>query len=177
MTMKDLEDSIGQTRYLIGYNVQTSSFVNADLTVLTHKTAVAKHLSKGAVANMGDISLLHGTLTRAVSIPDKLHDNIDIFLVLPRATAELDSFIIQCCSLAYLQTVVTALITQTTEDSEDLDNIIDDIADLDAQTIEDLYVLYGYEIELQYTFDSDGIDDEILEEATKIYAKIEAGQD
>ncbi len=175
--MNSLEKNIGSTKYLLGYTVQASNYLDATFAVFQHKKDVTKHLSNGVVANMGDISLLHGTLTRAISIPDKLHSNIDIFLLVPNATSELDSFIIQCIDLDYLQTLVTALITQTTEEGDNLDSIIDDISDLDEQVIDELYVLYGYEIELQYSFDPSSLDDEIIEEAKKIYKKIEAGQD
>jgi hypothetical protein len=176
-TMKALVENIGQTRYVLGYMVQASNFLDATISVFQHKKEVSKYLANGVVANMGDISLLHGTLTTAMSIPDVLHDNIDIFLVIPSATADLDSFIIQCADLDYLQKVVTTLITQKTEECEELDSIIDDIVDIDEQVIEELYVLYGYEIELQYSFDSDSLDAEIVEEAKKIYKKIEAGQE
>lgn len=174
--MENLKDSIGKTRYVLGYLVQTTNFLDATITAFQHKKDVVKYLKNGVVANMGDVSLLHGTVTKAISIPDKLHDNIDIFLLIPHANSEYESYVIQCGSLDYLQSVVTALITQTTEESEDLDNIIDDIVDIEEQNIDDLYVLYGYEVELQYSFDSDNLDDEIVEESKKIYKKIEARQ-
>jgi len=174
--MKKLTDNVGETIYLLGYTVHANC-MDATISVFKDKKDVNTYLNKGVVANMGDVSLLHGTMTNAVSIPDKLHDNIDIFLIVPNANSDLDSFVIQCKDLDYLQNVVTALITQTIAECDDTDNLIDDISNMDTQGIDELFVLYGYEVELKYAFDNGGLDDEIVEEAQKIYKKIEAGQD
>ncbi len=43
----------------------------------------------------------------------------------------------------------------------------------DPKDIEDLYVLYGYEVELLYTFDSLLVDEALIEGSIGIYKEIE----
>lgn len=175
--MQKYEENIGKEVYLLGYTIQASNEVDAQTQVLTTKYLARKAL-KTSAAGLGEASLLHGTLTRAKSIPNVINDNVDIFLVVPHANAELDSFIIQCKDLAYLQQVVTVVIGQNAEaDLEDLDELVDDIMAIELQNIEDLYILYGYEIELQFDFEDDSIDEELAEAGKKIYKSIASEQD
>lgn len=170
-----MEKHVGKTIYLAGYTIKSTDFTNSTLNVFTHKKDALHYLNRNTVAILGDLSLLHGTLTRAMCIPNKLHDNVDIFLVIPRATVELGSCIIQCIDLAYLQKIVTSIITQNIEE-EDVEELIDSVLNLDIQDIENLYVLYGYEIELKYCFNEDAIDEEIIEESKKLFKQLELRQ-
>ncbi len=174
--MVKLEDSIGKTCYLMGYPIQATNYDDARFTLFEHKTYVKSLIKKSEASSLGDISLLHGTITRASSIPDEVNDNLDIFLLLPQANIELDSFMIQCMNLDHLQKIVSALITRNIA-SEDLEELIDDLSSVDIQNIEDLYILYGYEIVLTYSFEADDIDEEMLDAAKKTYEKIKIEQE
>ncbi len=175
--MKELEANIGKEVFLLGYTINAINEVDAQTQVFTTKHAAKKMLKDTSAVNLGEASLLHGTLTYAKSIPIEVDDNVDIFLVIPNANAELDSFIIQCKDLTYLQKVVISIIGQEVEvETENFDELVDDIMSIELQSIDDLYILYGYELELKYSFEDDYIDEELTEAGKKIYKSIESEQ-
>ncbi len=174
--MVKLEDSIGKTCYLTGYLIQAENYDDARFTLFEHKTYVKSWIKKKEATSLGDISLLHGVITRASSIPNEVADDLDIFVLIPQANIELDSFVIQCSDLIQLQKIVSALITRNVA-FEDLEDLIDDLETIDLQDIENLYILYGYEVELTYAFESDSIDEDLINDAKKLFDRIKIEQD
>lgn len=186
--MKALDNNIGKVVYILGYLSNVAELGKNDLKVFTDAEEVKAYLSKEPATTYKDISLLHGTLAPAFAIPENIEDCIDIFLIVPDATIERDSFIVKCTDLNHLQ---NSVMTLTSTDSEifpyddDEDPVVDMDKDFeedfdaslflesDPKDIEDLYILYGYEVELLYTFDSLLVDEALIEGSISIYKEIE----
>ena len=186
--MKALDNNIGKVVYILGHLSNVAELGKNDLKVFTDAEEVKAYLSKEPATTYKDISLLHGTLAPVFAIPENIEDCIDIFLIVPDATIERDSFIVKCTDLNHLQ---NSVMTLTSTDSEifpyddDEDPVVDMDKDFeedfdaslflesDPKDIEDLYVLYGYEVELLYTFDSLLVDEALIEGSISIYKEIE----
>jgi hypothetical protein len=186
--MKAIDNNIGKVVYILGYLSNVAELGKNDLKVFTDAEEVKAYLSKEPATTYKDISLLHGTLAPVFAIPENIEDCIDIFLIVPDATIERDSFIVKCTDLNHLQ---NSVMTLTSTDSEifpyddDEDPVVDMDKDFeedfdaslflesDPKDIEDLYVLYGYEVELLYTFDSLLVDEALIEGSISIYKEIE----
>jgi hypothetical protein len=138
--------------------------------------AVLTRFANKIALNLRDITLYHGVLTKATSIPgDNISSNIDIVLIIPSTGS--GCHIISCFSLDYAQKVVTALVGKRPLVSDvAFDSITGDIKGIPKQTIENIYILYGYEVELHFTFDGTELDEEIIEGTKEIYAEIASTQ-
>lgn len=189
--MKALSNNVGNTVYLAGYdsNVLDMGAGKCILKVFKHSEDAQNFFELETAAVLKNISLLHGTLTKAMSIPLEVDPCIDIFLIVPDINIDRDSFFIKCKDLEHLQTVVSKVTSVTEEvfpiEDEDGGFIIDPDKDYEEdfdaslflesepKDIEDLYILYGYEIELHYTFDSLFLDESLVEESKNIYNKLQ----
>ena len=168
---------VGKVVYALGYTLSANKESISNIEVFNNRRQLKRVFSRNSAAVLGEISLLHGILTRASSIPDKITGDVDIFLLVPNANDDFEGYIVQCISIKYLQQVVEALVRGAVEDGiEYIDEIIDITTDIDVQEIDELYVLYGYEIALQYSFSDEDIDEEIIDQSKKVYKNIKGLQ-
>ena len=137
---------------------------------------VVSFFNSYVAGKISEMSLHHGTLTKAISIPDTISSTIDITVVVRLNTSN-SCALITCVSLEYAQGVVRAL-AGAAVDADDIysDEIIEDTVSIRRRDIEDIYIFYGYEVELHYTFDKSELDDEILEGSKEIYDQIKSTQ-
>jgi len=185
--MKILKDNIGKEVYIVGYNALAMNFGKSKLQVFYDFAAAQKFLARDTAANYADISLIHGVLTKAICIPEKIDACLDIFVIIPEANFEKDSYIVKCTDLDHLQNTIIKVTSENGDiayPSED-DFIRDrnyeedcdiSLSDTDQKDIEDLYILYGYEIELFFSFDESTLDEMLVDESKKLYKEIEHGQ-
>ena len=140
--MKALDNNIGKVVYILGYLSNVAELGKNDLKVFTDAEEVKAYLSKEPATTYKDISLLHGTLAPVFAIPENIEDCIDIFLIVPDATIERDSFIVKCTDLNHLQ---NSVMTLTSTDSEifpyddDEDPVVDMNKDFE-EAVEDVRV-------------------------------------
>lgn len=183
--MKALEENLGKVVYVLGYLADTMELGRGTLKVFKDAKEAKANFLLDSAANLRDISLIHGTLTKAFAIPEVIDSCIDIFLVVPYISMEHDSFFIKCADLEQLQKIVS-IITSTDGETFPVDedtNGFEDIFDIslfiesEPKDIDDLYILYGYEVELQYTFDDMLLDDALIDESIGIYKELEHAKD
>ncbi|MBV5347483.1 hypothetical protein JZU46_04620 [bacterium] len=179
-TVKDLNDNIGSTVFISGYTVQTERADRKRFTIFKDVKAAKTHFTYNAAENFKGISLLHGTLSKATSIPAEIDSCLDIFVLIPDATHNRDDVIVKCVDLDYLQQLVMMVTSDygpvfndAMEADFDKDN---DLYEIDTHEIEDIYVLYGYEIELYFSFEEDSLDESLIEESEKLYKDIKDEQ-
>lgn len=170
--MDYFEDNLGKEVFILSEEKKN------DCTLTFHKKPeeVSSYFNSSIARSIYDVSLYHGILTKAISIPSEISTNIDI-LVIVRKDKSKNCNIFPCVSLNHAQTLISALVGSSVSiDNHYLDTILEDISGLDKQNIDNIYIMYGYTIELHYSFDKNELDAEIIAGSKEIYAGISTKQ-
>jgi len=132
--------------------------------------------NRSVLGNINDINLYHGVLTKATSIPAKISNNIDIIVIVRNKNINVCN-ILPCINISYAQNLISLLVGSKTSNKDMYyDSIIADISKIPKQDIDNIYILYGYTIELHYTFDKNELDEEIITGSKEVYDSICSAQ-
>ena len=145
---------VGREVFVFGSNIEDE--VPKELKVTTVFNEMQRHLHNEDARLSSGALLLHGVLTSAVSIPNDVPKGTYIYIILPEANHAGDSFIIAVESVDHLTAIIEAAVNPViapTSSAETLDYLFD----VDIQNIEDVFVLYGYEVDLVYHTNIDSI--------------------
>jgi hypothetical protein len=109
---------------------------------------------------VGDqIRVFHGVLAMAEALPSDLHDRNAYVVVAPNWTD--DAFVVDAgITLEFLEETVTEIISKG-------------IGGLHGLDIDDIYILYGYELSVTLSIDEDDFDEETLEGCRVLSAEAE----
>lgn len=145
-------------------------------TIYDTADIVLKAFANRLATNISDVTLYHGVLSKACSIPDdEISSNIDVIIFIPGSGNSCKT--ISCFSLEYLQKLIPAIVgNPPSKQDTDYVSIIDDTHKIPKQNIDNVYIFYGYSIELHYTFYKTDLDEEIISGSKKIYANISSTQ-
>ena len=170
--MDKFEEHLGKEVFILSEEKKN------DCSLTFHKKSeeVSSHFANSLAGNIYDVSLYHGILTRAISIPSEISTNIDILVIIRKHKSN-NCNVFPCVDLNYAQKLISTLVGSSISiDDHYLDTILEDISGLDKQSIDNIYILYGYTIELHYAFDKNELDEEIIAGSKEIYASISAKQ-
>jgi hypothetical protein len=164
---------LGRNTFILGRDLTGN--VIGPLEYFHSENALESYISENSATAEGELILLNGVLANAFSIPDSVPENVEIFLVVPNAFAEKNGVIINVRNLKVLEETIMTLLQNTivVDDSSDVNKGIEL---LDTQELHDLYVLYGYEIDLYFRYESDEVDEEIVQSCSAIYNRIAGAQ-
>lgn len=165
---------LGRNTFILGRDL--TSNVIGHIEYFHSEQALENYISENSAQAEGELRLMNGVLTTAFSIPDSIPENVEIFLVIPKAYAEKQGVFINISDLSELEETIVALI-QDTILVPDNSGINKGIETLNTQELQDLYVVYGYEIDLYFRYEPDEIDEEIVQSCSSIYKKIENAQE
>jgi len=150
--MQNLRNFVGKQVFLFGSDVEDDMAI--DLEISTTLSQIIQKLHKIPVETTNDIKLIHGIFTSALCIPDKIEENTNIYLIFEKANILGESYIFP------LDNDIDALkiIVETITNSKLLENIVasndyslsDQLYSIDKQEIEDLFIVYGCELDLFY---------------------------
>jgi len=142
-----LAEEIGKDVYIGGSNVD--NFTPIPVFIEKSLFAFKKKVEKIPVDITEEFIAAHGILTTALSIPNTIPQNTSIFIILPEADNDNNSFILEVESIFLLQKIIEALVNSAITE-EELESVEDYISNLKKQKIENIFILYGYNIELSY---------------------------
>jgi hypothetical protein len=149
--MKTLNEMVGKIVFAFGSNIEDSD--TFPLYVADTAKIIYKKLKETFIQAPNEVVLAHGVLTSAVSIPSTLPINTKAFILVPEANASKDSYIIEIDTIDKLTAIIEAMVIDEIPASIDLhmqEDICDYLFDIDTQDIENIYIVYGYSIELTY---------------------------
>ena len=170
--MDKFEKNLGKDVFILAEEKKN----DASITFHDKTDDIFSYFNSNIAGNIYDVSLYHGILTKAISIPSEISTNIDI-IVIVRKNKSNNCNIFPCVSLNYAQKLISTLVgSSISVDDHYLDTILEDISGLDKQNIDNIYILYGYSIELHYSFDKNELDEEIIAGSKEIYASISSKQ-
>ena len=112
-----------------------------------------------------DTAALHGVLARAAAIPAEIPYGMDAYLIVLQGTS---GTIIEIQEDDKAEGLVDAIGAFASGELEDGDG-----EQLEAIDIDDMYVLYGYQLEVVLTIDEDKVDEEKIVQANRIFEEIE----
>jgi hypothetical protein len=144
-------------------------FEKSELVLSSFKSSIAR--------NINDVELYHGILTKAISIPSEVSNNIDIVVIIKNLGKSNNFHLIQCLDLTFAQSLVSMLVGCPTDDNTPYADLIkEDVSTYGRKNIDQIFILYGYKIELHYTFDKTELDEEIISGSKEIYEEIKSRQ-
>lgn len=107
-----------------------------------------------------DYGVLHGVLTEASSLPASIPKGVKVFLLIMDEGFEVGgAFELKSNNIRTIAEEIRCLVIGS--DTEDI-----------AVAIEQIYVIYGYEMKLMLTIDESTTDDEVLASCKKLVEKI-----
>lgn len=120
-------------------------------------------LSDYTLADTPDLCVLHGVLRSAEFLPQSLR-KVTAYLVVANKEKEDMGVVIESSADTPIQL------------AEELLTVLKNIEELDlggASSIDDLFILYGYEIDICLTIDKEGVDEEVIDRAIAISEEAE----
>jgi hypothetical protein len=124
---------------------------------------VIQALSEYTLAETPDLRVLHGVLRSAEFLPQSLR-SVTAYLVVENKTMEEMGVVIESSA-------------DTPEQlAAELSTVLENIDGLDlggAESIDDLFILYGYEVDICLTIDKESIDEEVIDRAIAISEEAE----
>jgi hypothetical protein len=152
--MTTLVKEIGNTVFIGGSNID--NFSPMPIIVENGFFVFKNKVEKVLVDITEEFIAIHGLLTSAVSIPENVPAGSQIFIIIPLANPEGHSYILEVETVYLLQKIIETLVTKTSIE-KDVENIADYISDISHQNIEDLFIVYGYTLDLVYKIDKDSV--------------------
>ena len=150
-----LKNFVGSNIFVFGSEIEDED--PTELVFFKKPKDTREYLEQISLHNYANLKLVHGTLSSAVSIPTHLSDDLIGYILLPYANSVGDTFIIETDDLVMLEEVVNALVTPHRIEGmppgyPTESEIVDALFDVDEQRIEDIFILYGYEVPVGLTF-------------------------
>lgn len=170
---KDIEDVLGEAAYVVGRNIVSN--IVGPIEFFDSVMDVTGYLDSYSVASEGELRLLNGVVANVLSIPKSIPNSLEIMLLLPHAYSTDNGIIVEIKTLQQLEEAITSIVKDVIEIDESSE-LSQALIEINTQKIEDIYVLYGYEIELYYHFDPMEQDEEMVDSAEKVYKKIKENQ-
>lgn len=170
---KDVKDYLGEEVYTLSRSPLTS--VVGPLEIFKNTHDVQEYLQANTVVEEGELRLMHGILSTALSIPKSIPAPLEIFILLPNAYSKDQGIMVEVKNLEILEETINA-ITQNLIKIDKLSEIESTLVDIDTQKIEDIYIIYGYEINLYFQFDEEETDEQMVDSAKEVYNKIKEAQ-
>ncbi len=147
-----LTEALGKSVYIGGHDVDCFSPIPVFIeTILCY---FKEKLNKVKVETEETLIAAYGILTSATAIPDSIPEGTEIFLIIPRANTEKDSFIVVIESIYLLQKIIEAMVGATLVNGDGIEDVVDYMVNVEEQNIENLYVVYGHTIDLTYNIES-----------------------
>ena len=147
MNVSTILKFVGREVFVFGSSIEDE--VPKDLKVSTVFNEMLRYLHNEDARLSSGVLLLHGILTSAVSIPNDVPRGTHIYVILPEANHAGDSFIITVESIEQLTAIIEAAVNPVIAPSSSAETL-DYLFDVDVQNIEDVFILYGYEVDLVY---------------------------
>lgn len=149
------EEVVGQQVFII--SKQPDSNMIGPVDIYLTQEAVETHFDTFTVSTEGELKLVHGIVTRADKIPKIIPSPLDIFLFISGAYGKDTGTLIDIDNVELLEETIIALLQQDikTQSNTSINPII---KEMHTQTIEDLYVVYGYNIDLYFKLYEEEID-------------------
>jgi hypothetical protein len=170
--MNDFDKNLGKEIFMLSEEKRTASSV----IFFENTEEILSCFNNSVAINTYDINLYHGILTRAISIPLEMNNNIDILIIIKNINSNKCN-IFPCIDIAYAQKFISVLVGSENVVKDYNYFIIDEeISKLSKQNIDNIYIFYGYTIELHYSFNKNELDDEIITGSKEIYANISSKQ-
>lgn len=104
-----------------------------------------------------ELVVVNGLLTTALNLPSSIPENTQIFLIVPDADLAGNGFIVDVESLYLLEKIIQAMINYASMGETEIDEVIDYMTNVEEQKIEDIFILYGYQVELTHTIPKDSV--------------------
>ncbi len=165
-------ENVGKQVFMVAEEKRSATL----LTFYNKPEEVISLFNSSIAGSISEMSLFHGTLTKAISIPEDINTNIDITIIV-RQNKNNSAVLIPCVNLDYAQEVISALVgSSVSDDDKYSEEVIEDIIGLSQKNIDNIFIFYGYEVELHYSFDKTELDEEILEGSKEIYEQISSEQ-
>jgi len=165
-------ENVGKQVFMVAEEKRSATL----LTFYNKPEEVISLFNSSIAGSISEMSLFHGTLTKAISIPEDINTNIDITIIV-RQNKNNSAVLIPCVNLDYAQEVISALVgSSVSDDDKYSEEVIEDIIGLSQKNIDNIFIFYGYKVELHYSFDKTELDEEILEGSKEIYEQISSEQ-
>jgi len=150
-----LKNFVGYSLFVFGSEIEDED--PTEMVFFKKPKEMKDFLEQKPIHTNSNFKLIHGTLSSAVSIPQELDKDLCIYILLPFANSVGDTFIIEVDDLPMLEEIIYALVTpkkmsNTPPSYPTETEILDALFDVDEQNIEDIFILYGYEIPLGLTY-------------------------
>lgn len=147
-----IRNYIGKSVFIVGYDGDVEI---GDIDAFETIEALNEHLSSLSPISETNLTVLHGILTSSECIPEDI--GLGVYLVVTESE-EVDTGCVFEVSSG-MQESLTELIEEVL--SGDKDGFVD-------TAIDNVFVLYGYEMSMCYAVNKDQIDDKTLEESQEI---------
>lgn len=147
-----IKNYVGKTVFIVGYDGDCETGNIDAFETLEYLNAYLSQLSPISEVNL---TVVHGILVPAEYIPEDI--GLGVYLVVTDPEEVGDGCIFEVSSGE--QRSLTDLIEETLEGYKD---------GLPKVTIDDLFVLYGYEMSMCYAVNKDQVDEEMLECSQKV---------
>jgi len=118
------------------------------------------HLSDLSPVSENNLIVAHGVLTQAEFIPQDVGRGAFIVVADPSDAAGGFILTVEDCHIERIASMIENLF-------EDLDGPYDELA------IDNVFVMYGYELDLRFCINEDGVDEEMLDSCEEVAAKAE----
>jgi hypothetical protein len=149
MKLSLLHNCVGSPVFIYGSEIEDD--VPVKMIIETSPKAMRDKLAGEAILAGIAPKLIHGISSSAISIPATMDKDLTAFIVIPYANNMGDSYIIEADDLPFIENFISTIVKPQTTHPVD-DDILDAIYNIDIQNIEDLYILYGYNIPMGMTF-------------------------
>jgi len=144
-----MEDYLYKEVYVVGVDVTTS--ISGELKICDSFEDLLKHLKTKNASVTSDLRVIHGVLTAAKTIPKELHGR-QAFVLLKDPDEDDHGLLLDSEAEDYIEL--------GEEIKEQLDT--GEAASFFFE-IEDVFIVYGYEMTLTLSVDEDDVDDDIIE--------------
>jgi len=148
----EIIESLGQEVFLVGLD---GALESGDLTIFPTLDSLEEHIAELSPAVETNLVVLHGVLATAECIPDRSYRLFGGPYIIVLSPSEVD----------------TGCIYETDSDvsskilAEKIEGILESEADgeFEGLSIENILILYGYELDLGFRIQSDSVDEERIE--------------
>jgi len=140
--------------YIVGADSALS--ISGELTVCSSFESLLEHLKTKNISINSDLRVLHGVLTSAKSIPKDFKDK-QAFLLLEDPDSK-DHGIVRDADADSCEELAAEIMTVL--DSEEIASFFFEI--------ENVYILYGYELSLTMSVDEGDLDEDIIETCIEV---------
>ena len=155
----DLVDNIGKNVFIFGAKSDdTESMLFGTREVTSFVVEIVDHLLEYSVADHSDHIVIHGSLCKLHTIPAEIPAGVTPYIIV----------------MDEQQVIGGILVLPTDSSAKDIATIVQYLVvgadDCCSIPIDQLYVLYGYEVEMKLTVDEEAADEELLSRCEEVVA-------